>query len=160
MALWGNKDDKTSSGTVEIAANGLVTGTSTVFDDEARVGDYLTANDLDHLIISITSNTVAQVQAGVVGATLAAVAAGNNYTLSEKPKFVTVAEAANAGGDPTKVYGVSNAEIGVTDTTHAGWVRRTTKTDQHGNSRVQFEVLVAGSEIAGDAADDSELPDS
>lgn len=160
MALWGNKDDKTSTGTVTIAANGLVTGSSTVFDDEARVGDYIRANDDDFLIVSITSNTVAQVIAGVPGATMVAVGAGNNYTLSERPKYVTTAEAANAGGDPEKVFGVDTTEVGVTDTTHAGWVRRTTKTDQHGASRVQFEVLVAGSHVSGDAADDSELADS
>ena len=43
---------------------------------------------------------------------------------------------------------------------HAGWVRRTTKTDMHGTDRVMHEVLVAKSDISGDAADDTELPDS
>ena len=34
MALWGNKDDKTSTGTVQVHANGDVAGTSTLFDSE------------------------------------------------------------------------------------------------------------------------------
>ena len=159
MALWGNKDDKTSTGTVAIAANGLVSGTGTKFSTELRVGDYIRANDLDHLVESITSNTVCHVMAGVAGATLAAVGAGNNVTYSEKPKSVTVSEAANAGGDPVKVFGADTTEVGVTDTTHAGWVRRTAGTGGR-NGRVHFEVLVAGSSIAGDAADDTELADS
>jgi len=161
MALWGKNDGKTSTGTVTIAANGLVTGSSTVFDDEARVGDYIRANDDDFLIVSITSNTVAQVVAGVPGATITAVGAGNTYALSERPKYVTTAESADSAGgsgDPEKVFGVDTNEIVQTDTTHTGWVRRITKTDQHGASRVKFEVLVAGG-ISGDAADDTPLPD-
>ena len=156
MALWGNKDDKTSTGTVAIAANGLVSGTSTKFDTEAKVGDYMRANNLDHLITSITSNVVCHVAAGVPGATLAVVAASNNITYSEKPKSVTTSE---SQGDPVKVFCVDTTEVGVTDTTHAGWVRRTAGTGGR-NGRVHFEVLVAGSSIAGDAADDTELADS
>lgn len=161
MALWGKQDDKTSTGTVAIAANGLVSGTSTLFDDEARVGDYIRANDDDFLITSITSNTVAQVIAGTVGADITAVDAGNNYTLSERPKYVTTAESidsAGGSGNPEKVFGVDTGEIVNTDTGHTGWVRRITKTDQHGNSRIQFEVLVAGG-VTSDAADDTPLPD-
>lgn len=161
MALWGKNDGKTSSGTVAIAANGLVSGTSTVFDDEARVGDYIRANDDDFLIVSITSNTVAQVVAGTVGATITAVDAGNTYVLSERPKYITTAESidsAGGSGNPEKVFGVDTNEIVNTDTTHTGWVRRITKTDQHGASRVMFEVLVAGG-ISGDADDDTPLPD-
>jgi hypothetical protein len=156
MALWGNKDDKTSTGTVAIAANGLVTGTSTLFDSELATGDYLRANDLDHLVTSITTNTNCQVVAGVPGATLAVVAATNAVSYSEKPKYITVSE---SQGDPVKVFGVDTTEVGVTDTTHAGWVRRTAGTGGR-NGRVQFEVLVAGSSIAGDAADDTQLADS
>jgi hypothetical protein len=156
MALWGNKDDKTSTGTVAIAANGLVTGTSTLFDSELAVGDYLRANSLDHLVTSIVTNTNCQVVAGVPGATLAVVAAANAVTYSEKPKSVTTSE---SQGDPVKVFGVDTTEVGVTDTTHAGWVRRTAGSGGRAN-RVHFEVLVAGSSIAGDAADDTQLADS
>ena len=62
MALWGNKDDKTSTGTVQVHANGDVAGSSTVFDNEALVGDHLVINSTTQFIISsITSNTVATV---------------------------------------------------------------------------------------------------
>lgn len=162
MALWGNKDDKTSTGTVEIAANGLVSGTSTVFDDEGKVGDYLVVNSSVQFVInSITSNTVAHVSAAQLGTSVNAVSAGANYTLNEKPISVAFSEVPQGShGDPSKVFGVDTTEAGVTDTTHAGWVRRTTKTDMHGTSRVMHEVLVAKSDISGDAADDTELPDS
>ena len=157
MALWGNKDDKTSTGTVAIAANGLVTGTGTLFDSELKVGDYLRANDVDHLVSSITSNTACQVVNGVnADSTVAVVAASNAVSYSEKPKSVTTSE---SNGSPEKVFGVDTTEVGVTDTTHAGWVRRTAGTGGRAG-RVQFEVLVAGSSIAGDAADDTELADS
>ena len=112
MALWGNKDDKTSTGTVTIAANGLVTGSSTKFETEARVGDYIVANDDNFLIKSITSNTVAQVIAGTAGGTIVAVGAGNNYALSEKPKSLTVSEVhkGNISGNPEAVFGVDTDE--------------------------------------------------
>jgi len=58
------------------------------------------------------------------------------------------------------VFGVDTTEMGVTDATHAGWVRRITKTDMHGTDRVMHEVLVAKSDISGDAADDTEFADS
>lgn len=157
MALWGKNDDKTSTGTVAIAANGLVTGTSTLFDSELAVGDYLRANDVDHLVVSITSNTVCQVVNGTnADGTVAVVAASNNVTYSEKPKYVTTSE---SNGEPEQVFGVDTTEIGVTDSTHAGWVRRTAGTGGR-NGRVQYEVLVAGSSITGDAADDTEFADS
>ena len=79
MALWGNKDDKTSTGTVQVFANGLVNGTSTVFDNEAAVGDYLVINSTVQFVInSITSNTVAHVSAAKLGTSVNAVAAANN----------------------------------------------------------------------------------
>lgn len=114
MALWGNKDSKTATGTIAIAANGLVTGTSTLIDTQARVGDYIRANNDDFLIKSITSNTVAQVVAGTVGGSIVAVGAGNNFTLSEKPKSVTTAEAITAThGNPEYVFGVDTTETGI-----------------------------------------------
>lgn len=156
MALWGNKDDKTSTGTVAVAANGLVSGTSTLFTTEAAVGNYMRANGVDYIIKSITSNTVAHVAAGTLGAAIAVAAAANNITYSEKPKSVSTSE---VGGDPLKVFGVDTTEVGITDTTHAGWVRRTTGSGGR-SGRVHFEVLVASSSITSDAADDSELADS
>ena len=170
MALWGNKDDKTSTGTVTIAANGLVTGSSTKFETEARVGDYIVANDDNFLIKSITSNTVAQVIAGSAGASIVAVGAGNNYALSEKPKSLTVSEVhkGNISGNPEAVFGVDTDEVGVTQGAgHTGWVRRMPGSGGRAG-RVQYEVLVAGGisgdigEQSGDSSlgDDSEFADS
>ena len=162
MALWGNKDDKSSTGTVQVHANGDVAGTSTLFDSEAAVGDYLVINSTVQFVISsISSNTVCTVLPAKLGTSVNEVAASNNYTLNEKPISVAFTEAPQGShGDPSKVFGVDTTEAGVTDTTHAGWVRRTTKTDMHGTARVMHEVLVAKSDISGDAADDTELPDS
>ena len=101
MSLWGNKDSKTATGTVAIAANGAVTGTSTAFTTESRVGDFIRVSNEDYRITVITSDTAATVVAGVVGATLTSVGAGASYTLSEKPKYVS---------DPTKVFGVDATE--------------------------------------------------
>ena len=162
MALWGNKDDKTSTGTVQVHANGDVAGTSTKFETEAAVGDYLVINSTVQFVISsISSNTVCTVLPAKLGTSVNAVAAANNYTLNEKPISVAFTEAPQGShGDPSKVFGVDTTEAGVTDTTHAGWVRRTTKTDMHGTDRVMHEVLVAKSDISGDAADDTEFADS
>ena len=117
MALWGNKDDKTSTGTVQIHANGDVAGTSTVFDNEAVVGDHLVINSTVQFIISsITSNTVATVIPAKLGTSVNAVAAGNNYTLNEKPLFVSQSESLETGGyagDAYKVYGVDTTEMGI-----------------------------------------------
>tara|TARA_Y100001970_G_C14204789_1_gene843305 strand:+ start:647 stop:1120 length:474 start_codon:yes stop_codon:yes gene_type:complete len=157
MALWGNKDDKTSTGTVTIVANGNVTGSSTKFQTESKVGDYIKANNKEHRIISITSNTACKVVAGTLGATITAVGAGNNYTISEKPISVSASE---VGADANNVFGVDTTEAGVTQGAgHAGWVRRTAGSGGR-SGRVQYEVLVAGSSISGDAGDDTEFADS
>lgn len=116
MALWGNKDSKTASGTIEIAANGNVTGTTTSFTTEAKDGDYIRVSGEDYLITAISSNTAAVVTAGVPGATLTARSSGSSYTLSEKPEFVTSSESASTNGvhgDPTKVFGVDTTEVKV-----------------------------------------------
>lgn len=167
MSLWGNKDSKTASGTIEIDAAGAVTGSSTAFTTEARVGDYIRESGEDYLITAISSDTAATVIAGVPGATLSAVSAGASYTLSEKPKSVTTSESANTSGDmgdPTKVFGVDTAEVAAanagdpntTEVAHAGWVRRVAGSGGR-SGRVQTEVLVAMSSISGDQADDTEF---
>lgn len=159
--LWGNNDSKAANGTIAIAANGLVTGTSTVFSTIAREGDFIRVSGEDYRITSITNATSCQVVAAVQGATLTAVGAGNTYTFSEKPKFVSTSEcAAGSLGDATLVFGVDTTEVGVTSgIPHAGWVRRIEGSGGRAG-RVTYEVLVAGSSIAGDQADDTEFPDS
>lgn len=117
MALWGNKDDKTSTGTVQVHANGDVAGTSTLFDSEATVGDYLVINStIGFVISSISSNTVATVISAKPGTSVNAIGAGNNYTLNEKPLWCSQAESLDSdggSGDVEKVFGVDTTEMGV-----------------------------------------------
>lgn len=156
MALWGKFDAKSANtGTVDIAANGLVSGSSTLFDSEAAVGDYIVANSKKYRITSITSNTVAQVEAGTLGGAIAT-ASANAYTLQEAPIYVSASE---VGADANNVFGVDTTEVGITqEAGHAGWVRRTAGSGGR-SGRVQYEVLVASGSISGDNADDTQLPD-
>lgn len=112
MALWGNKDGKTASGTVTIVGEtGAVTGSSTAFTTEARVGDFIRVAGEDYRITAIASNTAATVVAAKKGATMTG-RSGDAYTLSEKPIFVSTAESVSSSGDSgdtTKVFGVSEA---------------------------------------------------
>ena len=116
MALWGNKDSKTASGTIAIANTGVVTGTSTAFTTQAKVGNYILADGVDFEIVSITSNTVAKVIMGKNNGngTVTVVSSGTSYTLSEKPAFVAHESAGSASGvhgDSNKVYGVAVGEL-------------------------------------------------
>lgn len=108
--LWGNNDSKSVSGTVAIAANGLVTGSSTAFDTELAVGNYVTVANVDHRIVSITNSTSMQVVAGVLGGSIAAVGSGATYLASEKPIYVT---ASSVDAYSNTVYGVDTTEAGV-----------------------------------------------
>jgi len=164
MSLWGNKDAKTASGTLAINAGGTVTGTSTSFTTQTKVGDFIRVAGEDYVIKSIASNTSAVVTAGVRGATLSAVSPAAAYTLSEKPKYVSYSESSNSSGtqgDPTKVYGVDTTETAVqaSKIAHAGWVRRIAGSGGR-TGRVQTEVLVASSSISGDQSDDTQFPDA
>ena len=159
MSGWGRKDDKTSTGTVAISAAGAVTGTSTAFTTEAAVGDILTANSIDFRITAIASNTAATVvDADTPGATITAISAGENYTLSEKPSGMIKANSV-AAFTSEKVFGVDQTEMGVTNgPAHAGWVSVQTV-----GSRKKYETLVAlSSASASDMGDaeDSEFADS
>lgn len=165
MALWGKYDDKSSTGTVEIAANGLVTGSSTLFQAEAQVGDYLVVNSTYAVVISsITSNTECNVVEAKLGTSVNAVGSGANYTLHEAPKYVSFSEVPSAvAGDWTKVYGVDTTEMraaragAAPKPAHAGWVRKIEGSGGRAG-RVSYEVLVAGGVITGDAEDVS-FPD-
>ena len=161
MALWGNQDGKTASGTIAIASNGAVTGSSTTFTTQARVGDYIVVAGEHYQIVSIASNTSAQTRAGIAGATLTAVTSGTSYALTEKPAFVTTESAGSASGvhgDITKVFGMDTTEMevekasGAATPAHAGWVRRTVGSGSR-SGRVFYETLVAGGSITGDLED-------
>ena len=114
MALWGNKDSKSATGTVSIDAAGVVTGSSTLFTTEAKIGNTIRAAGLDYQIVSITSNTLAKVIMGKNnGNGAVTTCSGETYTLSEKPAFVAH-ESADSGigvsGDSNKVFGVDVTE--------------------------------------------------
>jgi hypothetical protein len=55
MALWGNKDSKTATGTVSIANTGVVTGSSTLFTTESKVGNTIRAAGGIALIVDETN---------------------------------------------------------------------------------------------------------
>lgn len=111
MALWGNRDSKTASGTIAIATNGAVTGSSTAFTTQAKIGNTITADSRDYVITAITSDTACTVQAGINGGSITAVTSGTSYRFSEKPVFVSQAESASSSGDTgnsNKVFGVDS----------------------------------------------------
>ena len=116
MSLWGKQDNKTAGGTVSIASNGYVTGTSTFFVTQATIGNTLKANSIEYQIVTITSNTVAKVIMGLNnGLGTVTTCSGEAYTLAEKPAFVSRESSANSGisGDSSFVYGVDTGEIKV-----------------------------------------------
>ena len=114
MALWGNRDSKTASGTIAIGTNGAVTGSSTAFTTQAVIGNTIRADGRDYVITTITSNTAATVESGINGGAITAVTAGASYTLSEKPVYVAQAESSGSDsgvhGDSNKVFGVDTTE--------------------------------------------------
>jgi hypothetical protein len=169
MALWGNNDSKTATGTVTITKNadgltGNVVGSSTTFTTEAEVGNYIVAEGNNYLITTIANNTFCTVKYGIVGANVVAQSGGTSYALSEKPAFVAAAEASenksatSIFGNAENVYGVDAGETaaaraeGIDRVTHAGWVRRWTGSGGR-SGRVFHEVLVASGSITGDIED-------
>jgi hypothetical protein len=113
MALWGNKDSKTASGTIAIADTGVVTGSSTAFTTQAKVGNYIIAGGVDYQIVSITSNTVAKVINGTNNGNglVTTVSGGTSYTLSEKPVSVAHESADSFSmGRSGLVFGVDATE--------------------------------------------------
>ena len=171
MALWGNRDSKAASGTIEIFTEGpsdsaVMVGTGTSFLNQAKIGNTVYADGKQFVITRIDDNTTALVQSSKNGEAVANVIAGTSYALSEKPVYVAKAESAGSTlgvhGDITKVYGVDAGEAEVTGKTHAGWVRRTVGTGGRAG-RVFYETLVASgttAATAGDQADDIEFKDS
>lgn len=114
MALWGNRDSKSASGTVSITTGGAVTGSGTAFTTQARIGDTIKVGTDEYVIVSIASNTSCTVKPGINGGAMAQ-QTGQSYTLSEKPEFVALSEASGSPsgvrGDITKVFGVDTTEI-------------------------------------------------
>jgi hypothetical protein len=166
MSLWGIKDSKaqsnTATATVAVtAANSTVIGVNTKLSTDFAVGDFLNVGKNEYVFTAIANATVATV-ASATGAALVGASANGDYVVSEKPLSIVYAE----NEDARNVYGVSTGEMAYANTAdteadavpHAGWVRRTAGTGGR-SGRVHYEVLVAGSSISGDAADDTQLPE-
>ena len=166
MSLWGNKDSVYSDGTIAVSGT-TVTGTGTTFNTSGLIneGDVIivgTGGTWGEAIVSSVTNAttiVLKAEHNLTGT----VTAGAVYDISQKPQSTLL----DSNYDGTEIFGVDTTEQSVARAAnsqytpaHAGWVGITSYTDQHGNTRVKTEVLVAGSTISGDAGDDQQLPDS
>ena len=135
MALWGNKDNVTSAGTVGLNySTGVVTGSGTAFgaSGSAQEGDVIrfTKGAVyygDAVIKTIASATSLSIgsTAGLSGAAIS----GSGFTITQLPKYTitdsSFSEANDAGTDEyvfaTAEAGVDAAE-GTVYETGAGWV--------------------------------------
>ena len=161
MALWGNKDNVTSAGTVSLNyGTGVVTGNASCkFGDagSAQEGDVIrfTKGAVyygDAVIKSIASNTSLTIgsTAGLSGAAISA----SDFTITQLPKYTitdsSFSEANEAGADEY-VFGTAeagvDAALGTVYETGAGWVGVQTYMGVEGELRVKKEVLVAMSGI-------------
>ena len=160
MALWGNKDNVTSAGTVGLNySTGVVTGSGTAFgaSGSAQEGDVIrfTKGAVyygDAVIKSIASATSLSIgsTAGLSGAAIAA----SGFTITQLPKYTitdsSFSEANDAGTDEY-VFGVAEKGVDVSSgsvyETGAGWVGVQTYMGVEGDLRVKKEILVAMSGI-------------
>jgi hypothetical protein len=159
MALWGNNDNVTSTGTVSLTySTGEVVGSATSFSSDLSVGQVIRFGERsgtyfgDAVITGITSETVLTIgsTAGLSGAAIS----GANFTVSELPKYTVLDSKyseASYGTNDSFVYGISTSgsQAALTSAYEVGtgWVGVTTYVDNHGNFRVKKEILVAMSGI-------------
>ena len=160
MALWGNKDNVTSAGTVGLNySTGVVTGSGTGFGNSgsAQEGDVIrfTKGSVyygDAVIKSIASTTSLSIgsTAGLSGAAIS----GSNFTITQLPKYTILDRSfseANEDGADEYVFGVAEKGVDVSSgtvyETGAGWVGVQTYMGVEGELRVKKEVLVAMSGI-------------
>ena len=153
MALWGNKDTFTVTGTAfanSTVNTTILTGTSTVFTTELEVGETFVLAGTRRKIVGITSNTVLTFEPAWTAANVAGTVTGQ-----DTPKFL----AANSATVQSSQFANTTYTFGV-DTNEAtaynempGWVFTNTYTDMHGNARRKSEVLIAMPSITGDAED-------
>ncbi len=159
MALFGNKDTKAITGTVDVSnGSATVTGTGTAFLTELKAGNTLfiisSGNTQEYRVRTITSDTVLTLEGNFGGITQN----GITITANEQPTYIPVAEL-------EQVFGVSAAEAAVASNkakgiNTPGWVKYTTYTDAQSNTRHKAETLVAMGTITGDAVDDSVVADA
>ena len=160
MALWGNKDNVTSAGTVSLNySTGVVTGSGTAFgaSGSAQEGDVIrfTKGAVyygDAVIKTIASATSLSIgsTAGLSGAAIS----GSGFTITQLPKYtITDSSFSEANDAGTDEYVFATAEAGVDAAqgtvyeTGAGWVGVQTYMGVEGDLRVKKEILVAMSGI-------------
>jgi|TARA_X000000368_G_C22696772_1_gene565004 hypothetical protein len=160
MALWGNKDNVTSAGTVGLNySTGVVTGSGTAFgaSGSAQEGDIIrfTKGAVyygDAVIKTIASATSLSIgsTAGLSGAAIS----GSGFTITQLPKYtITDSSFSEANDAGTDEYVFATAEAGVDAAqgtvyeTGAGWVGVQTYMGVEGDLRVKKEILVAMSGI-------------
>lgn len=156
MSLWGNKDTKAVSGTIDVVQNDVaIVGTNTVFTEELVPGNTLVIDGVEYKVDAIIDDTNLNLHTAYAGSD----ATGLTVTANEQPAYVLDSDRGN-------VYGVDqgspryeaevNRDKGINT---PGWVKYTTYTDAQGNTRHKAETLVAIKTIQGDAADDSVVQD-
>jgi len=160
MALWGNNDNVTSTGTVSLNYDTrVVTGSGTTFVTDLQEGQVIRFGTRDNVyfgdavITGITSATLLTIGStmGLSGAAIAA----TDFQVSELPKSTVLDDSySETHTDYDKyAYGIGITDTGLAGATaqygvaHAGWVGVTTYMDNHGSLRVKSEVLVAASGI-------------
>lgn len=150
MALWGNKDTKSVTGTLDFTqGSAAVTGTGTTFTTGLQAGQRMVTPNGEYQISTIDSDTSLSFTKVYAGTT----AAGLTVTANEKPAFLDDADAATT-------FGVDVAEVAATpQLTQSGWVLQTTGSGGRAG-RVSYETLCAMKTISGDASDDSSFPDA
>ena len=118
MALWGNADSKTASGYANISSNGFVNGTSSSFQTELRVGDFIQMSNNDYMVVSITSNTAAQV-VGPLQNTSVTAAANAAYNINQKPRYALLDDGYHnqgyVSGTTNTIFGMDTTETSVTN---------------------------------------------
>ena len=184
MALWGSRDLVGYAGTVWIdLSTETITGTGTTFNTSGFVvtqGDVIVVGagaTYGHAVIqSVTSDTVASIASTqfLIPHPVTGIITSASYFITQRP--ISSIEGGQYNAPDAKsnrystVFGVDVTEQTVANAAsgnarkyapqHAGWVGVTTYNDMHGTLRVKTETLVAGSMITGDAADDTQYPDS
>jgi len=146
MALWGNNDSVSVSGTVTITQNadgvtGNVVGSSTSFDTTTKVGNYLVAGGNTYIVTTVGNSTFMTIKSGKNGVNVVAQSGGTSYNIQQGPASVGLAESsdhASTGqpimGNAELVYGVDVTEMAVSNA-----------------SVIQYVIINAGSGYSANA---------
>ena len=158
MALWGNKDSKSVTGTIAVTEDSkAVVGTGTTFTTQLKSGNTIVIANIEYRVESITDNTHLTLHVPYAGST----ATGVSVTANEQPAYISDDSLAQVYGvdSGSPRYEAQLSENRARGLRTPGWVKYVTYQDSEGNTRHKVETLVAMGTIAGDAADDAVLAD-